>query len=160
MSDEEIQPGAFSISRFLAQLILVPPTILVIGGLAWGLGLEFGILATRTHESMLVMNGLGYLACALVSFGFGRLVRHWFPRFAGSGGFVWVAPVMVLLCALLIDEHSVQFAGVSRFFVARAGMGQEGIGLFLFTLPAFGCCFYSLGAGLPKRFWRPRGRQD
>jgi hypothetical protein len=156
MPEQETQPAPFSISRFLFQVILVPPLMLLFGGFTWGIGFEFGMQATKATGLSPVANALGYFLCALTGFGFGRLVKHWQPRMARSGGaIVGVAPVLVLLLALL-NEFRVGNYEIGSFFIARPGMGSKGWGIILLTVPAVGSCSYSLAIALAKRFWRGR----
>jgi hypothetical protein len=92
----------------------------------------------------------------LTGFGLGRLVKHWLPRMAQSGGaIVGVAPTLVLIFALL-NEFRMGNYKIESYFIARPGMGGEGWGIIFLTIPAVGCCFYSLAAALATRFWRGR----
>ena len=85
MPEQDASPAPFSISRFLFQVIFIPPLILLFGGFTWGIGFEFGLLATGANGASAVANGLGYALCGLTGFGLGRLVKHWMPRVAQSG---------------------------------------------------------------------------
>ena len=154
MPEQDASPAPFSISRFLFQVIFIPPLILLFGGFTWGIGFEFGLLATGANGASAVANGLGYALCGLTGFGLGRLVKHWMPRVAQSGGtIVGVAPALVLIFALL-NEFRMGNYKIDSYFVARPGMGGEGWGIIVLTIPAVGCCLYSLATALPKPFWR------
>ena len=154
MPEQDTAPAPFSIPLFLLQLILVPPTVLLFGGFTWGIGFEFGLLATGSNGPSAVANAIGYTLCGLTGYGIGRLVKHWLPRLARSGGkFVWVLPALVLIFALL-NELRMGSSRIGSYFIARPGMGGEGWGIIVVTIPAVGCCFYSLAIALAIRFWR------
>ena len=156
MPEQDPKPAPFSISRFLFQVIVIPPIMLLFGGFTWGIGFEFGLLATGANGSSTAANALGYALCGLTGFGLGRLVKHWMPRVAQSGGIiVGIAPALVLIFALL-NEFRMGNYKIDSYFIARPGMGGEGWGIIVLTIPAVGCCLYSLAAALPKRFWRRR----
>jgi hypothetical protein len=154
MPEQDPTPAPFSISRFLFQVIVIPPIMLLFGGFTWGIGFEFGLLATGANGPITAANALGYALCGLTGFGLGRLVKHWQPRMARSGGaIVGIAPALVLIFALLIEFRMGNYE-VGSYFIARPGMGGKGWGIIFLTIPAVGCCFYSLATALPKRFWR------
>jgi hypothetical protein len=156
MPEQDATAAKFSISRFLFQVIFVPPTMLLFGGFTWGIGFEFGMLATGAKGTSAAANTLGYVLCGLTGFGLGRLVKHWQPRVAQSGGaIVGVAPALVLILALL-NQFRMGNYRIDSYFIARPGMGGEGWGIIFLTIPAVGCCLYSLATALPKRFWRGR----
>lgn len=153
MPEQDTAPAPFSIPLFLLQVILVPPIVLLFGGFTWGIGFEFGLLATGSNGPSGVANAIGYALCGLTGYGIGRLVKHWLPRVARSGGkFVCVVPMLVLIVALL-NELRLGSNRIGSYFIARPGMGGEGWGIIFLTIPVAGCCFYSLGTGLRKRFW-------
>jgi hypothetical protein len=156
MPEQDTTPAKFSISRFLFQVIVVPPMMILLGGFTWGIGFEFGMLATGAKGLSAAANALGYTLCGLTGFGLGRLVKHWLPRVTQSGGsIVGVAPTLTLIFALLNEFRRGNYR-IDSYFIARTGMGVEGWAIIFLTIPAVGCCFYSLAAALPTRFWRGR----
>src|SRR5580658_3875833 len=122
MPEQDTTLAKFSISRFLFQLIVVPPMMILFGGFTWGTGFEFGMLATGAKGPSIAANALGYALCGLTGFGLGRLMKHWLPRVAQSGGaIVGVAPALVLIFALL-NEFRMENYKIESYFIARPGM--------------------------------------
>src|SRR5689334_6450416 len=133
---------AFSAPLFVLQLFLVPLLCLISGVITTVL------LREITGGNVDV---IGYVSFAAVGFSLGYGAQNAFPRASLSGGrWVWIAPVCVFVAGLLLDLAKVPNE-IPDFFISRPGRGEQGITQVLLTLPAIGCCFYSLGLLLAGR---------
>lgn len=90
-----------------------------------------------------------YLAYGIVGLILGFFVAAALPRLAQSGAaFVWIAPTaLVALC--VADELR---RGTHEAALVFIGTGEAGWVSMLITLPAFGCCAYSLATAINNRF--------
>jgi hypothetical protein len=59
----------------------------------------------------------------------------------------------VLIFALLNEFRTGNYE-IAPFFIARPGMGLQGWGIIVLTVPAVACCAYSLALAITRRFTR------
>ena len=124
--------------------------MLLFGGFTWGIGFEFGLLATGANGPITAANALGYALCGLTGFGLRRLEKHWMPLVAQYGGIiVGIAPALVLIYALL-NEFRMGNYKIDSYFIARPGMGERGLGDYCFDDPCGRMLSLFAGGSAPK----------
>jgi hypothetical protein len=81
-----------------------------------------------------------YCAFAAIGFALGTLVSRLFPALERSGRWVWIGPAGVLVCCVLWAMSLGDFDVLTLLF----GTGEAGWVNGFITLPALGCCCYSV----------------
>lgn len=150
MFEHEVRSSGFSVPLFMLQMFLVPLGVLL-----------FGLFAATSLEDLLGIRGsdlIAYISFSFVGFVLGYSTQTAIPRSLQSGGvWVWIAPVCILGYGVLDEFSRHADSVVGGFFLTRPGFGPAGvIGQVLFTLPALGTCFYSIGITIANRPARTR----
>ena len=124
---------AFSLSAVLVQLILVPLASFVFT-LPIGAVLESsGDHPAEVHHPIA---RIGMPPFSLVAgFLLGRCARHFVPVLARGGPWAWMLSTLFLVLGLLVNmQHATFLSSFASMFDLE---GREGLGVWLFTLPAF-----------------------
>jgi len=147
MREAQEKRSELSIALFVVQILGVPVEIFVTGFIAMAvLPDQLGKGLGRTQRGI-IEDVVGYLFFAFQGLIFGYSVQNGAPRSIRSGGkWVWVLPICCVVYGCL-DALLVQPSDLPVMFWPGS-KGWEGIWFLFITLPALGCCFYSLGVVL------------
>lgn len=143
MFETDDRPGCVigllpSALRFVGQLVLCYPATLLVGA-------PFSFVLSRCglsgeHPSNVYFAGYQALICfsiaPIIGWYAGRLV----PALVSTGRWIWVAPAILLLWDIVASEFPHR---LPEYLFATGG--NEGLGVFLLTLPACSATGYSLG---------------
>jgi len=93
----------------------------------------------------------GYLGvmCIGVGAGVGWSVSHWTPSFTSTGHWIWVLPTVIAIPEVfyeLFRQQQIPWLPESLFVAG----GNEGLGVYLFTLPTCSAVGYSIGTFLNR----------
>jgi hypothetical protein len=97
---------------------------------------------------------LYYPVVLLLAVGLALAVSRLAPTSTIEGRWVWVAPIGLVTLAVVWDLIGGQASEARQVFYFGNEGGDAGLVLYLFTLPAWGCCWYSAAM-----FWRRRQRE-
>jgi hypothetical protein len=138
--------------RYAFQLLLCYPVTLL-ASLPLSLVLS-KVGLSGEHQSQIYFGGydaLLYLFIApIVGWGAGRLA----PSLVSTGRWIWAAPVIVVLWDIVGEEFRPQSVPWPPEYLFAIG---EGLGVYLFTLPACSAAGYSIGmafVGISRRWGR------
>jgi hypothetical protein len=136
------------IVRYFAQLILSYP---VVGLAALPISAMLSLLGLGVHANSVHFAGYAAVLCGfLVGPVVGLLIGRGEPRLVHTGRWIWVLPAAVVIPAAvrdLIPIDGVPWLPESFF----ATPSNEGLGVYLFTLPAFCALGYSIGMAFTER---------
>lgn len=133
----------FSAVLFVFQLIAAPT-----GGLLFGLiaGELFDQASGTRHHQF-----APWFFYALVGFVQGYLTQTIFRRADRSGGrLVWFPPVCLIAVFVLRDGRGLGTA-IGQFLIWNPYSFTQGGASTILSMPAFACCFYSLGIAMASR---------
>jgi hypothetical protein len=127
--------------RYFAQLVFSYPATLLVSRPLTALFSRYGL--SGEHGRGVHFGGYEALACLLLGPIIGWAVGRFKPSLIPAGCWIWIIPVaMVVPDALWELRHASLAYLPSNFFVTGS---NEGLGVYLFTLPACAAAGYSLG---------------
>jgi len=139
------QPGLLILPwvlRYFLQLLFSYPVVLIAS-------IPFSTVFSKLgfsgeHSSGKFFGGYEALVCLFVAPFIGWIVARLKPSFVPSGRWIWILPVMVIVpdtIRQLLHQQSIPW--LPEYFFATAG--NEGLGVYLFTLPMCSAAGYSVG---------------
>ncbi|MGA2184890.1 MAG: hypothetical protein ABSH47_17870 [Bryobacteraceae bacterium] len=145
----ELLPTAL---RYFLQLVSSYPVVMLAGFPLSRLLSVFGL--SGEHPSQTHFAGYLALSCLFVGPFIGWVVGHKVPSFVPSGRWIWVLPTVIFCPGVagdLLSRQQIPWLPESVF----ATGSNEGLGVFLVTLPACSALGYSIGMALvtPKAKW-------
>ena len=138
--------------RYFLQLVFSYPVVVLAGYPLSRLLSVFGL--SGEHPSQTYFAGYLALSCLLVGPFIGWAVGRKVPSFVPSGRWIWVLPAAALfpgMAGAVLSRQQVLW--LPEYFFATSA--NEGLGVFLFTLPACSALAYSIGMAFvaPKPGW-------
>ena len=102
--------------------------------------------------------GYDALVCLLVSTSLGWAAGRFKPSLVRTGCLIWILPVAIVLPDVLRQSRHSSLASLPEYFFATGG--NEGLAVYLFTLPSCATVGYSLGMVLLSLndLWPPAAR--
>ena len=95
------------------------------------------------HAPRVHFAGYEILACLLLGPSVGWIVGRFKPSLVRTGCWIWIIPVAIVVPDALRESRHLSLAYFPEYIFATGG--NEGLGVYLFTLPASAAVGYSLG---------------
>lgn len=134
----ENEANGFSISVFLAQLLVVP----LVGMLLGAVLVEFFDSASGSRGNQLA----AWICYAVVGFAEGYLAGIAFPGVDSSWARgIWVLPVSLCVVMFVAESRSGIRAATSEFLFIDPYSASRGLVSGVATGPSFASCWYSIG---------------
>jgi len=130
--------------RFFGQLVLCYPAALVAGAPITFLLSKFGLSGAHP-QSDVYFAGYEALICLFIGPFVGWCAGRAMPLLVVTGRWIWVAPAILLLSELTLQVR-IRAASLPEFLFATSA--NEGLGVFLVTLPVGSVAGYSIGMAL------------
>lgn len=128
-------------SRYVAQLVFSYPAAMLASLPVTSLLAGFGFSGDRGPG--IHFAGYEILACLLLGTSVGWAVGRFQPSWVRTGQWIWIVPVMIVGPDFLRQIHHLSLAYLPGYFFATGG--NEGLEVYLFTLPTCAAAGYSLG---------------
>lgn len=133
-----------SILRYFSQLIVSYPLAMLAG---LPLSAALSVLGLGEHGQDIYFAGYRAMVCLVAGSFIGWIIGRRVPHLVPTGRWIWALPGFVVFLAIVGDFLvSMSIPWLPETFFATSS--NEGLGVYLLTLPAFSALGYSVGMAL------------